>query len=471
MRRKNEFLYTKLYNTLKEQIYTGFIKPGEYLLPENDLCTYYGLSRNSVRKALDQLHKEGLVIKRVGLGTMIPEDLVVDGPEQNTLRILAPSPAFFIDRGLPLFIEAFNRKFPNVSVKMLELPIEKFWESFRSSSEMGLTADLVLVPDMQFTSMDNSNDFIDLAPYLSDLTDQVYPKVIRHFKQGSEMKAAPFTFSPVFVVCNPQLFAERGVPLPEGQWTFDDFMDSAKRMTVVQDGMTTQFGFSMHRIFNRWPVFALMNGFRRSDIKTQKQILTQSLSVIQDLCFHQRIATTFPEWSWPQTPFIYGKSAMALTTTFEMANWQNESMNFTPQEIHLPFSNEHSTLLIANAFMIPASSDKARLASEFIRIALEDETQRTMAANTPFLSVKEPINRSQRSEAYLERLNISEKNMDNNFFKFELFDENVVRGLEEKMSLFWLGLEPASSIVKLYEQLVLQHAGKAAGHEAGESAK
>ncbi|WP_409343976.1 extracellular solute-binding protein [Paenibacillus sp. MBLB4367] len=455
MRREHEFLYTKLYKTLKEQIQTGLIKPGEYLLPENELCTFYGLSRNSVRKALDQLHKDGLVIKRVGLGTMVPEDLVIEKPEHRILRILAPSPAFFLNRGLPILVEAFNRKHPDIEVKVLGLPIDKFWESFRSGSEMGLTADLVLVPDMKFSEMDHIADFVDLAPYLSDVTDSVYPKIMHQFSDGSEIKAAPFTFSSVFVACNPQLFAQNGLRIPETQWTFDEFVTAAKRLTVVQDGIIAQFGFSMHPVINRWLVFALMNGFQQTDVAEQKQVLSRSLSVIQDLFFRKRIATTFPEMVWPRNPFIHGKSAMVLTTTFEMANWQNESMSFAPQVAPLPFGNDHSTLLLANAFMVPASSDNVQLAAAFIRTALEDETQRTMSRDTLFLSVKEPINQSVKSESYLQLLNIGGKDIDNNYFINELFDERIGNALEEKMSMFWLGLEPSSSIVELYEQLVM----------------
>ncbi|MFC5407484.1 extracellular solute-binding protein [Cohnella soli] len=454
MRRDNEFLYTKLYKTLKEQIQTGLIKPGEYLLPENELSAYYGLSRKSVRAALALLDKDGLIVKRVGLGTMVPEDLVVEKSEQRVLRILAPSPAFFIDRGLPILIEAFNRKYPNVEVKVLGLPPGQFWESFRSSSEMGLTADLVLVPDMKFSGMDNIADFVDLAPYLADITADIYSKVMNHFSDSNELKAAPFTFSPVFLVCNPELFARNGLPIPESEWTFNDFVEAAQKLTVVQDGIITQFGFSIHPVINRWLVFALMNGFKQTEATRQKEVLSLSLSVIQDLFFRKRIATTFPEMVWPRTPFIHGKSAMVLTTTFEMANWQNDSMSFSPQVIPLPFGADRNTLLLANAFMVPSSSDNVQLAADFIRTALEDDTQRAMADNTLFLSVKESINQMVNSDSYLRLLNIAGSDINNNFFINELFDDNIVHALEEKMSMFWLGLEPASSIVELYEQLV-----------------
>lgn len=59
MKRENEFRYMKLANMLREQILSGYIRPGQYLLSENELTRHYGLSRSSVRKALDQLLDEG----------------------------------------------------------------------------------------------------------------------------------------------------------------------------------------------------------------------------------------------------------------------------------------------------------------------------------------------------------------------------------------------------------------------------
>ncbi|MCQ6562816.1 extracellular solute-binding protein [Paenibacillus mendelii] len=456
MRRENEFLYTKLYKTLKEQICNGHIQPGEYLLPENELSSHYGISRKSVRHALSLLQNDGLVIKRAGLGTMVPEELIIEKSEPQTLRILTPSPAFFVDRGLPVFMEAFKNKHPHIDIQVLGLPADKFWESFRSSNEMGLIADLVLVPDIKFSELSCSTDFVDIAPFVTDLTDTIYPKIMRHFRSDGKMLAAPFTFSSVFFACNPDLFEQQGIPVPINRWSFDEFVAAAERLTLAQDGMTTQFGFSMHPVANRWLSLAVMNGFTPGDTANHKHVLTHTLSVIQDLFFRKRIATTFPEMVWPRTPFIQGKSALVLTTTFEMANWQNEDMNFIPQVIPLPFDDGCATLLLANAFMVPATSQNVQLAVSFIRTALEDAAQRELTDKTLFLSVKEPINASAKKRSYLHSLNIANNQIDNNFFIDELFDDDIRNELEEEMSMFWLGLEPPASIVAACERLVLE---------------
>ncbi|MDF2671626.1 MAG: GntR family transcriptional regulator, partial [Paenibacillus sp.] len=102
MRRESEFRYSKLANILREQIMSGYIKPGEFLYSENELCRFYQISRTSVRKSLEQLQKEGLIVKKVGQGTIVSPDLVIPESPTKVLRIMAPSPSHYVDLCMPI---------------------------------------------------------------------------------------------------------------------------------------------------------------------------------------------------------------------------------------------------------------------------------------------------------------------------------------------------------------------------------
>ena len=64
-------LYFQLYDILNRDIKTGKYKPGELLPTESDLIHKYGISRVTVRKAMDMLTNEGLIVKRRGYGTYV----------------------------------------------------------------------------------------------------------------------------------------------------------------------------------------------------------------------------------------------------------------------------------------------------------------------------------------------------------------------------------------------------------------
>jgi GntR family transcriptional regulator len=61
----------RLYLLLKERIVTGVLASGERLPGEPQLASAHGLSRVTVRRALDGLSREGLVRRRAGSGTYV----------------------------------------------------------------------------------------------------------------------------------------------------------------------------------------------------------------------------------------------------------------------------------------------------------------------------------------------------------------------------------------------------------------
>jgi GntR family transcriptional regulator len=64
-------LYQKLQQTLRHAIESHMLKPDDALPPERDLAADYEISRITVRKALDGLVHEGLLIRRQGAGTFV----------------------------------------------------------------------------------------------------------------------------------------------------------------------------------------------------------------------------------------------------------------------------------------------------------------------------------------------------------------------------------------------------------------
>ena len=66
-----EHQYQKLKLVLKKNILSGKFKPGQVLPSEHDLREKYNLARFTVRQALDELVKEGLITKHKGKGSFV----------------------------------------------------------------------------------------------------------------------------------------------------------------------------------------------------------------------------------------------------------------------------------------------------------------------------------------------------------------------------------------------------------------
>ncbi|MFM9282255.1 GntR family transcriptional regulator [Paenibacillus jiagnxiensis] len=64
-------LYVQLKNKLRDKILNGSLKEGEVLPSENQLMREFSITRSTIRRALEELVKEGLVEKEQGKGAFV----------------------------------------------------------------------------------------------------------------------------------------------------------------------------------------------------------------------------------------------------------------------------------------------------------------------------------------------------------------------------------------------------------------
>jgi GntR family transcriptional regulator len=76
-------LYHQLRQIVRSEIERGGYQPGYRLPTESELIRRYGVSRITVRQALDELEAEGLIVRRHGKGTYVAEKRV----EQDLVRL------------------------------------------------------------------------------------------------------------------------------------------------------------------------------------------------------------------------------------------------------------------------------------------------------------------------------------------------------------------------------------------------
>lgn len=66
-------LYYQLKEELRRKILSGEWKEGSKLPSEKDICEIFGVSRTTVRKAVDELEAEGYLVKKQGRGTFVKQ--------------------------------------------------------------------------------------------------------------------------------------------------------------------------------------------------------------------------------------------------------------------------------------------------------------------------------------------------------------------------------------------------------------
>lgn len=115
-------LYYQLQQHLEERIRGGQLHPGNPLPTEEQLCGQYGVSRITVRRALDSLLHRGLISRRRGVGTF-----VADHAEPVKLVSLVGSLEDMLSYTAELTYKILSRRTvepPPLVAKALELPPE-----------------------------------------------------------------------------------------------------------------------------------------------------------------------------------------------------------------------------------------------------------------------------------------------------------------------------------------------------------
>ena len=125
---------------------------------------------------------------------------------------------------------------------------------------------------------------LDLAPYLSrvGVTLGDYDStVLSGFRRGRAVYALPTGSSPLVVAYNKDLFDRAGLSVPADDWTWDDFLGLAKRLTLDRDGDGTidQWGtnvdsrvtFWLAWVWAGWPRCPVRWG-RRATVSTPRPI-------------------------------------------------------------------------------------------------------------------------------------------------------------------------------------------------------
>jgi len=143
-------VYQQLYEELREQITAGALPLGERLPSEREWARRLRVSRETVRQAIDQLRRDGLVESRQGSGTYIVRatPLVITGRKGAALLgVIMPDLRWSLYRQLMQGIARQARQY-NLAVLALvhEERMDHFDDAIRIVIEQGAAAALMVLP-------------------------------------------------------------------------------------------------------------------------------------------------------------------------------------------------------------------------------------------------------------------------------------------------------------------------------------
>ncbi len=117
--------YKQIADDIRKAILDKKYKPGEQLALEREMCKTYGVSRITIKRAIDELVKSGLVVKRRGSGTF------VKSLEAKEVRDLGQADQF----------SGFTATFPHSKVKTQVMKFDIVHPTEKVAAKLNLTTE------------------------------------------------------------------------------------------------------------------------------------------------------------------------------------------------------------------------------------------------------------------------------------------------------------------------------------------
>ncbi|QUG40667.1 extracellular solute-binding protein [Psychrobacillus sp. INOP01] len=466
LKRKSVFenRYNKFMHELKDEIISGKIKPGEFILPENTLSKVYELSRVSIRKALAELVEEGLIEKIPGKGNRVT---IPNDTQKQTITLGWFSNSYEIEI-IRKIIKRFEQLNPFTKVNLQILPNSQYIYNLTQSLKHDNGPDVFIVSDYHFRELMESNSLDMLDPFLPvhiDAEKDSYKQVFDMFTYNQTVPVTPFVFSPVMICYNRRMFEEAGISKDFKMENWDDLLELSTRTTkgLDSDSMINEYGFCFSSSTNRWPVFLLQNkgtfmaDDRSKSVMNRKENI-EALNYCGDLMYKHQVSPIFSHGSneLAENLFMREGAAMILTTYYFMNEFRDHKIKW---DVLPPPQNDASgTLLLGGALGISANSKIKEAAQALVSFMVSTEAQTLLKQNgctIPMLRIVAEDNNLLQPGVHPEQYNA---------FKEVMGSSKTIRDLhltveefeliEREMQFFWANMEKAEDTCKRIEELL-----------------
>ncbi len=154
-------------------------------------------------------------------------------------------------------IAAFERQHPNIRIVYEPNPGRQYEEKILTGLAANEPPDVFLLDSKLIPTFTNKKVLLDLTPFIATLhidTSQWFPNVMNIAARDGGLFAFPKGFTPLMVYYNKSLFDKGGIPYPKQDWTWDDFLSIAKRLThdFDGDGRPDQYGTAFTNYYFYW---------------------------------------------------------------------------------------------------------------------------------------------------------------------------------------------------------------------------
>ena len=254
------------------------------------------------------------------------------------------------DEGILPAIEAFNASQDEIVVNASSIPWSQYWDKLVVGLPAGSAPDVFSINALNVVDYARNGYLLDITDLFEsgavDVTKYPAHTVATHTVDGV-LRGIPRDFDAIAVYYNKTLFDEAGVEYPKDGWTWDEFIETAKKLTNPDAGVhgcsiaANGQAFGYDYIYGNGGMLFDENGM--CVVNTPENV--EAFQKLHDAIHVEKISATVEEQVEiaKNVRFLSGTDAMTFDGSWNMATYQ-EAYGDMLGVVSLPIMKEATTI-------------------------------------------------------------------------------------------------------------------------------
>ncbi|HIW31770.1 MAG TPA: extracellular solute-binding protein, partial [Candidatus Paenibacillus intestinavium] len=232
-----------------------------------------------------------------------------------------------------------------------------------------------------------------------DINKDEYIDALYSSMTEGKIYGVPHGTNPIALAYNKKIFTEAGVPYPTDEWTYQDLLDTAEKLTKVNGDNVEHYGYiSGKNIVSGWLPWIRATGGQVLDATLTKAMVNDPKSIEgitkwSDAAKSGIFAPHSFEKSLGGAEQVFGqeKAAMYYVQYSTQLYFQSEFPDLDWDTVMIPknFDGTRTVPMVTNSWLVysKASEEKKEAAWTFLKYYLSEESQDILAASGASLPV------------------------------------------------------------------------------------
>jgi multiple sugar transport system substrate-binding protein len=277
-------------------------------------------------------------------------------------------------------MERFKARYPNVTVNVQYVNTNPWGEYINQIMNLvgsNQAPDIVMMATEGVSTLATRNLMRDVMPFVNGdpqgkaLFDDIEPNLLNGLRYNNQLSYIPNEWNTVVTFYNAAMFAEAGLQKPKADWSWSDFLETAKALTKRDGDKVARYGYFIPGGQFALSTWFLSNGTdrltpdgRSSNAKDPK--FAEALQFLHSLIFDHKVAPIFARNEPGHGPFIAKQAAMFAGTHTRVPEMAQAKMD-TVEVQYCPRNKAQITICGVGGLGIMQASRNPELAWELLK--------------------------------------------------------------------------------------------------------